>query len=138
MEDPAEQAARLRSELNHHDYLYYVLDEPAVSDAEYDALMAALKALEAAHPELVRADSPTQRVSGQVAPQFAKVRHRVPMLSLDNGFAAADVLAWGERISAGWPRRTRRPQSASWTPASATHATCACCSTIATRRPARK
>jgi DNA ligase (NAD+) len=98
MDDVAAQAAQLRREINRHNHLYYVLDAPELTDAEFDALVAALKTLEAAHPELVTPDSPTQRVAGAVAPGFAKVRHRVPMLSLDNGFSRADVLAWGERL----------------------------------------
>jgi DNA ligase (NAD+) len=99
MTDPAAQAAALRREIGRHNYLYYIEDAPAVSDAEFDALIAALKVIEAEHPELVTPDSPTQRVSGQVAPGFTKVRHRVPMLSLDNGFSADDVRAWGERVA---------------------------------------
>jgi DNA ligase (NAD+) len=96
--DEQARAAALRREINRHNYLYYVLDAPEVSDAEFDALIDALKAIEAAHPELVTSDSPTQRVSGEPSPAFAKVRHRVPMLSLDNGFSADDVRAWGERV----------------------------------------
>jgi DNA ligase (NAD+) len=72
----------LREQIRYHNYRYYVLDEPAISDAEYDALMRELRALEAAHPELVTPDSPTQRVGAPPGEQFAKVQHVVPMLSL--------------------------------------------------------
>ena len=77
-----EQAARLRAQLNEHAHRYHVLDEPSIPDAEYDRLFQSLQALEAAHPELVTADSPTQRVSGSVLDGFQPVRHAVPMLSI--------------------------------------------------------
>ena len=77
-----EQAARLRAQLNEHAHRYHVLDEPSIPDAEYDRLFQSLQALEAAHPELVTADSPTQRVSGSVLAGFQPVRHAVPMLSI--------------------------------------------------------
>lgn len=96
--DPAERAARLRREIERHNYLYYVLDAPEITDAEFDALMEALRALEAEHPELVTPDSPTQRVGGAPAPGFQRVSHSAPMLSLDNAFNAGDVRAWGQRI----------------------------------------
>jgi DNA ligase (NAD+) len=79
---PAEQAAALRATLQHHAHLYYVLDTPSIPDAEYDRLFCELQALEDAHPELRTADSPTQRVIGQVLDGFAAVRHAVPMLSI--------------------------------------------------------
>ena len=78
----AERAAALRASLHHHAHRYYVLDEPEVPDAEYDRLFVELQAIEAAHPSLRTADSPTQRVIGQVLPGFAPVRHAVPMLSI--------------------------------------------------------
>ncbi|WP_298815606.1 NAD-dependent DNA ligase LigA [Chloroflexus sp.] len=87
----------LRTLIRRYDYHYYVLDDPIVSDAEYDALMAELRALEAAHPELITPDSPTQRVSGTPASQFAKVRHPQPMLSLGNAFSRSDLVAWRDR-----------------------------------------
>ncbi len=68
----AQRAAQLRDEINGHDYRYYILNEPSIPDAEYDRLMNELKELEARHPELVSKDSPTQRVSGTVAPEFAE------------------------------------------------------------------
>ncbi|MFG6461109.1 NAD-dependent DNA ligase LigA [Roseateles sp. DXS20W] len=80
--DPALRAAALRAQLNHHAHLYYVLDAPELPDAEYDKLFAELQALEAAHPGLLTADSPTQRVIGAVLPGLTPVRHVVPMLSI--------------------------------------------------------
>ncbi|MBS0542860.1 MAG: NAD-dependent DNA ligase LigA, partial [Proteobacteria bacterium] len=80
--DAAARAAMLRAEIARHDHSYYVLDAPTVPDAEYDRLFRELQALEAAHPELRTADSPTQRVGGRPLAQFAPVRHRVPMLSI--------------------------------------------------------
>ena len=78
----ADQAAQLRAQLHHHAHLYYVLDAPTLPDAEYDRLFKALQALEAAHPELVTSDSPTQRVGGKPLDSFASVKHVVPMLSI--------------------------------------------------------
>lgn len=103
---PAERADFLRRELARHSQAYYVLDAPVVTDAEYDALMEALRRLEAEHPELVTADSPTQRVGGVAAEGFAKVRHAVPMLSLDNAFAEEDIRAWLERMLRRLPEGT--------------------------------
>ncbi|HLY52169.1 MAG TPA: hypothetical protein VKQ31_04085, partial [Steroidobacteraceae bacterium] len=85
--DPAARAAELRARLKEHDYRYYVLDDPSVSDAEYDRLMLELRALEAEHPELLTPDSPTQRVAGAPSAAFGEVVHRIPMLSLDNAFS---------------------------------------------------
>jgi DNA ligase (NAD+) len=95
---PAARAAELREQLKQHDYRYHVLDEPSIPDAEYDRLMAELRALEAAHPELVTPDSPTQRVGGTPSAAFGEVVHRVPMLSLDNAFREEDVAAFDRRI----------------------------------------
>jgi DNA ligase (NAD+) len=95
--DPAERAEQLRAELRHHEHLYYVLDAPEISDAEYDALMNELKRIETAHPELVTPDSPTQRVGGKPAEGFQKVRHSRPMLSLDNAYSAEELAAWDRR-----------------------------------------
>ena len=88
----------LRSELRRHEHLYYVLDAPEISDAEYDALMNELKRLEAAHPELVTPDSPTQRVGGKPAEGFRKVRHSRPMLSLDNAYSEEELADWDRRV----------------------------------------
>ena len=87
----------LRAEIARHDYRYYVRDDPEIPDAEYDKLMAELKRLEAAHPELVTPDSPTQRVAGAPSGEFGEVVHEVPMLSLDNGFTDEDVMAFDRR-----------------------------------------
>ena len=92
------EAGALRGEIRRHNYRYHVLDDPAITDAEYDALMQRLRALEAAHPALVTPDSPTQRVGAPPAEGFAKVTHDTPMLSLGNAFGPEDVRAWGERI----------------------------------------
>jgi DNA ligase (NAD+) len=80
--DPASRAAQLRAALNHHAHRYYVLDDPEITDAEYDRLFVELQALEKAHPQLLSADSPTQRVIGKVLEGFRPVRHAVPMLSI--------------------------------------------------------
>ncbi|HEV3475172.1 MAG TPA: NAD-dependent DNA ligase LigA [Actinomycetota bacterium] len=88
----------LREQISHHDYRYYVLDEPEVSDAEYDELMRELRTLEEEFPELITPDSPTQRVSGQPAELFAPAPHRAPMLSLDNAFSWEELNAWGKRV----------------------------------------
>jgi DNA ligase (NAD+) len=88
----------VRDLINFHDYRYYVLDDPEVSDAEYDELMRELKALEEEFPEFITPDSPTQRVGGQPSELFAPVRHRAPMLSLDNAFFWEELNAWGKRV----------------------------------------
>lgn len=89
----------LRRQINYHDYRYYVLDAPEVTDAEYDALMRELRALEAEHPELVDPDSPTQRVGGAPSEKFATVEHAVPMLSLANAFSEGELRAWYARAT---------------------------------------
>lgn len=89
----------LREQINFHNYRYNVLDDPLISDSEYDMLMNELREIEAAQPELVTPDSPTQRVGGQPASEFVKVRHPQPILSLAAAFDAAGVRAWYERIS---------------------------------------
>lgn len=97
--DVAARAAQLRLDLNEHNYRYNVLDAPIISDAEYDALMNELKAIEAEWPDLITPDSPTQRVGGAVAEGFAKVRHPRPILSLANAFGAEEVRAWRDRVN---------------------------------------
>ncbi|MBV8343165.1 MAG: NAD-dependent DNA ligase LigA [Gammaproteobacteria bacterium] len=94
----AARAAQLRAQIAQHDYRYYVLDDPLVPDAEYDRLMQELRALEQAHPALITADSPTQRVAGTPSSAFGEVVHQVPMLSLDNAFTEEDVRAFDRRI----------------------------------------
>ncbi len=100
MSEPAlkRKIEKLREELRRHEHLYYVLDKPDISDAEYDALMNELKKLEAAHPELVTPDSPTQRVGGKPAEGFKKAQHSRPMLSLDNAYNAEELADWDRRV----------------------------------------
>jgi DNA ligase (NAD+) len=100
----AERVQSLREELDRHNYQYYVLDAPTIPDAEYDALFAELQALETRHPELLTPDSPTQRVGGAPLSAFDTVRHRVPMLSLNNGFADEDVVGFDRRCAQGLGR----------------------------------
>src|SRR5436305_5747156 len=95
----ASRAAELRQQIEYHNVRYHQLDDPEVSDAEYDALVRELRTIEEAHPDLVTADSPTQKVGA--APDtstFAPVRHRQPMMSLDNAFSFDELLAWGKRM----------------------------------------
>jgi len=98
-QEVAEHIAQLRREINYHNYHYYVLNDPIISDAEYDALMDELRALEEAHPELITPDSPTQRVGAQPAEGFVKVRHPAPILSLDKATSGEEIHAWWERVS---------------------------------------
>lgn len=97
-EDVAAEAKRLRKFLNYHSYRYHVLDQPEISDAEYDRAMVRLQELEEAHPDLRTPDSPTQRVGGLPSSQFRAVRHEVPMLSLDDAFEAGAVHDWYSRV----------------------------------------
>jgi len=91
----------LREKLRYHEYRYYVLDDPEISDAAYDRMMNRLKELEAAHPELVTPDSPTVRVGGAPRDGFQKVRHARPMLSLDNAFSYDALRDWDRRVREG-------------------------------------
>jgi len=93
-----DRVERLRRVVRYHSYRYHVRDDPEISDAEYDALMVELQELEAAHPELVTPDSPTQRVGAEPLPEFDKVEHRRPLLSLDNAFDEDEVRAWEKRV----------------------------------------
>ena len=93
-----QEVKQLRQELNLHDYRYYVLDDPLISDAEYDRLLNRLRAIEAELPELITPDSPTQRVSGSVAERFVKVSHPRSILSLSNAYKVEDLRAWHERL----------------------------------------
>lgn len=97
-EDIAARIEKLRDEIRYHAYRYFVLDDPVISDAAYDALMRELQRLEAEHPELVTPDSPTQRVGAPPLDRFEKVEHPQPMLSLDNAFNAEEVREWHRRI----------------------------------------
>src|SRR5574340_1238155 len=92
------QAEELRRQINFHNYRYYVLDSPVVSDAEFDRLFRQLRELEAAHPEIVSADSPTQRVGATPRPEFGEVHHAIPMTSIDNAFEESDVRDWDRRV----------------------------------------
>ena len=97
-ESPDKHADQLRKQLEHHEYQYYVLDAPEISDAEYDVLMRELKALEDAHPEVRTSDSPTQRVGGQPREGFVKVPHSSPMLSLDNALNEQELREFDTRV----------------------------------------
>jgi DNA ligase (NAD+) len=97
-ETPAQAVERLRETLRHHEYLYYVLDQPEITDAEYDAMMQELRKLEEAHPELITPDSPTQRVGGKPREGFVKVAHSSPMLSLDNALNEAELRDFDRRV----------------------------------------
>jgi len=94
----AEKIEALREKIRHHEYSYYVLDQPEISDAEFDKLMRELKDFEAQHPEVLTADSPTQRVGGKAARGFVKVRHSSPMLSLDNTYNEEELRDWERRV----------------------------------------
>ena len=94
------QLEELRERIRKHEYAYFVLDRPEISDAEFDALFAELRRLESEHPDLVTPDSPTQRVGGEVGDQFKKVPHRAPMLSLQNAFDESEIRAWDRRVRA--------------------------------------
>ena len=96
--EAAERIAELREQIRRHEHLYYALDRPEISDADYDSLRRRNAAIEARFPDLVRADSPSKRVGAPPATGFAKVRHRVPMLSLDNAFSDADVVDFDRRV----------------------------------------
>lgn len=100
----ARQVEELREKVRYHEHRYYVLDDPEISDAEFDRLMEKLKALEAAHPEFVTPDSPTQRVGGQPRAGLVTVRHRAPMLSLDNVYNYDELAEWDRRVRQGTGR----------------------------------
>jgi len=97
--DAKKRIEQLRREIRKHDHLYYALDQPKISDRQYDALFAELKALEQANPQLITPDSPSQRVSGQPLEGFSAVRHAVPMLSMDNTYNADELRAFDERVA---------------------------------------
>src|SRR5256885_14291350 len=95
------RAEALQRELNEHNYRYYVLDDPLISDAEYDRLLRELQEIEMAHPELVAPDSPTQRVGARPSKEFGEVRHKLPMLSIDNAFNDEELQEWDRRVRQG-------------------------------------
>ena len=94
----ARQIERLREQIRHHDRKYYVEAAPEISDRDYDRLLDELRSLEEKHPELVTPDSPTRRIGDEPVPALESVRHRLPMLSIDNTYSAADLAAWGRRV----------------------------------------
>lgn len=96
--DIIKQADKLKEQIREHDYRYYVLDDPSIPDADYDELFSLLKEIEQQHPELITLDSPTQRVGGQPAKSFSAVKHRSPMLSLDNAFSNDELVKFDQRI----------------------------------------
>jgi DNA ligase (NAD+) len=112
----AERIAQLRREINYHNYCYYVLNDPTVSDAEYDMLMDELRVLEAAHPALVTPDSPTQRVGAEPAEGFVKVTHPAPVLSLDKAASGVEIHAWWERVSKLLPPDAQEPGASCFHP----------------------
>src|SRR5579859_2207062 len=93
-----DEVEELRETLRRHEHLYYVLDQPEISDAEYDSLMNRLRDLESQHPELITPDSPTQRVGGKPREGFVKVEHSAPMLSLDNALNESELRAFDTRV----------------------------------------
>ncbi len=102
----AKEIERLREKIRHHEYLYYVLDDPQISDAAFDKLMNQLKELEAAHPELASPDSPTQRVGGAPREGFQQFRHSLPMMSLDNAFSMEALADFNRRVTQTTGRET--------------------------------
>ena len=97
-EQAKKRIEELRAEIRRHEHLYYVMDAPVISDAEFDALMKELKQLESQHPKLITPDSPSQRVGGKPAEGFQKVRHSRPMLSLDNAYTEEELRDWDRRV----------------------------------------
>lgn len=97
------EADRLRKELRHHEYLYYVLDSPEITDAEYDRMMVALREIEARYPDEIPEESPTQRVGGRASSQFTEVKHMEAMLSLGNAFSEEELRTFDERVRQGLP-----------------------------------
>ena len=109
--DPAKRAAKLRREIEGHNHRYYVLDDPVVSDPDYDGLLRELRELEEKHPELRTPDSPTQRVGGRPLQRFAPVRHPIPMVSLGNARDEDELRAWEKRLHNALERRGLDPET---------------------------
>ena len=99
--DYVARADELRDQIRYHNKRYHELDDPEISDADYDALVRELQAIEEANPDLITPDSPTQQVGSAPSGLFAAVRHRVPMMSLDNAFSEDEMRAWHKRVVAG-------------------------------------
>src|ERR1700755_1896835 len=95
---PAKQVADLRARIRHHEERYYILNDPEISDVEFDGLLKQLEALELQHPELITPDSPTQRVAGRPVEGFTSVRHAAPMLSLDNAYTEEEAREFDARL----------------------------------------
>jgi len=93
---------KLRDEINQHNYLYYIESRPSINDRDFDRLLSELIELEKQHPELITADSPSQRVGGDVQGELRPVRHAVPMMSIDNTYSEEGVRAFDERVRKGW------------------------------------
>ena len=119
--EPAERLRALVETIDYHAYRYHALDDPEITDVEYDALMRELEALEAAHPELISPQSPTQRVGAAALPGFREVSHRVPMLSLANAFEEQEIRDFDrrvrERLEAEQVAYTVEPKLTDWPPA---------------------
>ena len=98
IDEVRQQISAIRDEINHHNYRYYVLDDPEVTDQHYDQLMRKLQALEVEYPELITADSPTQRVGAEISQQFESVQHKIPMLSLENAFDVVEMQSFHQRL----------------------------------------
>src|SRR5262245_6343904 len=101
MNAPEERLRELRTAIRHHEECYYIRNAPEISDEQFDALLHELERIEADHPDLVTADSPTQRVAGRPVEGFATVTHLVPMLSLDNAYNEEELRAFDERVRRG-------------------------------------
>jgi len=110
VQDEVQRVATLRKELEDANKQYYGLDQPRITDSEYDALLRELLDLEAQHPNWITPDSPTQRVGGEVAKQYTKVRHLDPLLSLDNAFAPDDLREFDRRVRQVLARSWRSPR----------------------------
>ena len=114
MSSPAEIVAKLRDEIRHHEERYYVLDDPEITDAEFDALMQRLRLLEAEYPELADPDSPTERVGGRPAEGFESARHLAPMLSLDNAYSDLELRDFHARLCRALAWCDSTPRSGDW------------------------
>ena len=99
LQDAKLRVEALRAQISYHDHRYYALNQPELSDAEYDDLMRELRALEDTHPQLISPDSPTQRVSGEPVAAFGVVEHPLPLLSLSNAFSEEELRAWHRRAA---------------------------------------
>ncbi|MEX2673163.1 MAG: BRCT domain-containing protein [Phycisphaeraceae bacterium] len=100
-DSPTQRVAQLRAQIDRHNYLYYVNAQPEISDYAFDQLLKELEAIEAAHPDLITPDSPTQRVGGEPIDRFHAAEHAVPMMSIDNTYDAGDLRAWDQRVRKG-------------------------------------